>query len=295
MRERLPRPPSEAQYGAWIKARMPQSVAGYVGLAGALVLIMLLALAAFPGFFAPYDPYAREGAPLERPSAAFLLGTNDIGQDLLSELIWGTRASLLIGLMVAAFAVSIGTVVGLLAGFYPITMGTVLMRLADLTLVMPFLPLVILLSAYLGPSRRNVVLVLTLVSWAAPARLVRARILSVMRSPYIEAARALGCRNRRILWRHVWPSARSIAAVQVVLVANMSILAEASLSFLGLGNPSAKSWGTMLYFARVSGAFLGRAWQWWVLPTGLMLTLSVLSLVLIGYALEQKLEPNLNR
>ena len=264
--------------------------AGRVGL----VLLACLALCALvPGRIAPYDPMARVGKPLTRPSSDFWLGTNDIGQDILSELIWGTRISLSTGLTVAVLAVSIGIGVGLLSGYASGLVGAILMRLADLTLVLPFLPLVILLSAYIGPGWSNIVGILVLVSWAGPARLVRSRVLSIMREPYIEAAQALGSSPWRVLRKHVWPGVRSIAVLQLILVANASILAEASLSFLGLGNPSAKSWGAMLYFARVSGAFLGRAWQWWVLPTGLMISLSVLSLVLIGYALEHKLEPQI--
>ena len=266
-------------------------IAGMVGL---VALVALVFLALFPGWVAPFDPSQRVGTPLQPPGGPFLLGTNDIGQDLLSELIWGTRASLLIGMSVALLSVSLGTLVGLVSGYASGVLSSVLMRLADLTLVFPFLPLVILLSAYLGPGLRNIILVLGLVSWAAPARLIRSQVLSLLREPYIEAARAAGCSQKRILCVHIWPGVRSIAALQIIMVANASILAEASLSFLGLGNPSAKSWGTMLYFARASGAFLGRAWQWWVLPTGLMITLSVLSLVLIGYALEHKLEPQLS-
>ncbi|MGH2542160.1 MAG: ABC transporter permease subunit, partial [Ardenticatenaceae bacterium] len=110
---------------------------------------------------------------------------------------------------------------------------------------------------------------------------------------YIEAARALGGGDRRILFVHIWPAARTLALVQFVLVSGTSILAEASLSFLGLGDPSTKSWGTMLYFAQASGVFLGDAWRWWVLPTGLMITLAVLSLVLVAYALEHRFEPRL--
>ena len=168
------------------------------------------------------------------------------------------------------------------------------MRLVDLTLVLPFLPLVILLSVYLGPNQRNVTLVLTLASWAGPARLIRSRVLALLSEPYVEAAHALGCSLPRILLLHIWPGVRFIAFVQLMLVASASILAEASLSFLGLGDPSAKSWGTTLYFARASGAFLGNAWLWWVLPPGLMITLTVLSMVLIGYTMEEVLEPALH-
>lgn len=253
---------------------------------GVVMFIGLALLSLFPEKFANYDPTRIVARPLSTPSAEHPLGTNDIGQDLLSELIWGTRVSLGVGLTVAAVAVSVGVVVGVVSGYFGGGIGSALMRLADLVLVLPFLPLVILLGAYLGPSLKNVVLILVLVSWAGPARLVRARVLTLMSAPYVEAARALGSSHVRLMARHIWPGVRNIALVQAVLVAGVSILAEASLSFLGLGDTTAKSWGMMLYFARASGAFLGDAWQWWVLPVGGMISLTVLSLVLISYGVE---------
>lgn len=266
-----------------------------VGLAGLAILLGLTALAIWPGAVAPRDPSRPAGPPLSPPGADFPLGTNDIGQDLLSELIWGTRASLLTGAAVAALAVTIGAAAGLASGYTSGFASVALMAAADLALALPFLPLIILLSAYLGPGQANVIFVLVLVSWAGPARLIRSRTLALLREPYIEAARALGCSRARVLLAHVWPGARAIALAQFVLTASAAILAEASLSFLGLGNPSAKSWGGMLYFARASGAFLGDAWRWWVLPAGLMITLTVLSLALVGFALEQRFEPALRR
>jgi ABC-type dipeptide/oligopeptide/nickel transport system permease subunit len=263
----------------------------YAGIAGVILFIILTFFALFPGSFAPYDPKELVGYPLQRPDLQFLLGTNDIGQDLLSELIWSTRISLVTGLSVALTAILIGTVAGLYSAMYKGIWGAVLMRLADLTLVIPLLPLIILLSAYLGPSLQNIILILTLVFWAGPARLVRARALNILKEPYIEAAVAIGCTRRRIIFVHVWPGVQAIVLIQFIIIASASILAEASLSFLGLGDPSTKSWGGMLYFARASGAFLGDSWIWWVLPTGLMITLTVLSLVLISFALEGKIEP----
>lgn len=253
-----------------------------------LVLIGLFLLAIFPQVFAPYDPAERVAFPLQKPSRDFLLGTNDLGQDLLSELVAGTRASLFTGLIVSFLTVSFGVWVGLISGYLGGWTDSLLMRFTDLILVLPFLPLVILLSVYLGPSQRNVILVLSIFFWAGPARLIRARVLSIRSDTYIEAARALGANPFQIMARHFWPGVRALAFVQMVLVASASILAESSLSFLGLGDPSGKSWGTMLYFARASGAFLGEAWKWWVLPTGLMITLAVLGLAMIGYSLEHR-------
>jgi peptide/nickel transport system permease protein len=259
------------------------------GWIGGCMLTFLLILAVFPNFIAPYDATKRVALPLQKPSAEFLLGTNDIGQDLMSELIAGTRASLFTGLIVSFLSVFIGAVVGLVSGYVGGWVDPLLMRLTDLILVLPFLPLVILISVYLGPSQRNIILVLAIFFWAAPARLIRSRVLTLRTETYIEASRALGANSFYILANHLWSGVKSLALVQIVLVASASILAESSLSFLGLGDPSEKSWGTMLYFARVSGAFMGNAWKWWVLPAGLMITLSVLSLGLIGYSLEQRI------
>ena len=260
-----------------------------VGWAGGLGLALMLLLAFFPNAVAPYDATERVALPLQKPNAENILGTNDLGQDLLSELIAGTRASLFLGQIVAVISVSVGTVIGLASGYLGGWIDSFLMRLTDLILVLPFLPLVILISVYLGPSQRNIILVLAIFFWAGPARLIRASVLSTRTDTYIEAARALGANPLQIMAGHLWSSVKPLALVQIVLVASASILAESSLSFLGLGDPSGKSWGTMLYFARASGAFLSEAWKWWVLPTGLMITLTVLSLGLIGYSLEQRM------
>jgi ABC-type dipeptide/oligopeptide/nickel transport system permease subunit len=248
----------------------------------------MFTFAFFPDRVAPYDPTKTVALPLQKPGKVNILGTNDLGQDLFSELIAGTRASLLTGVIVSLITVFIGAVVGLTSGYLGGWIDSLLMRITDLILVLPFLPLVILISVYLGPSQRNIILVLSIFFWAGPARLIRARVLSTRSDTYIEAARALGANPLQIMAGHLWSSVRPLALVQIVLVASASILAESSLSFLGLGDPSGKSWGTMLYFARASGAFLSEAWKWWVLPTGLMITLTVLGLGLISYSLEQK-------
>jgi peptide/nickel transport system permease protein len=267
----------------------PQRLARFSGWIGAFVLILMLAFAFFPTVIAPYDSTKTVALPLQKPGRENILGTNDLGQDLFSELIAGTRASLLTGVIVSLIAVFIGAIVGLASGYLGGWVDSLLMRLTDLILVLPFLPLVILISVYLGPSQRNIIIVLSVFFWAGPARLIRARVLSTRLDTYIEAARALGANPLEIMAGHLWSSVRPLAFVQVVLVASASILAESSLSFLGLGDPSGKSWGTMLYFARASGAFLSDAWKWWVVPTGLMITLTVLSLGLIGYSLEQRM------
>ncbi len=267
----------------------PRRLARLAGWIGTSVLTLMFIFALFPTAIAPYDLTKSVALPLQKPGKQNILGTNDLGQDLFSELIAGTRASLFTGLIVSCITVLVGVIVGVASGYLGGWINSLLMRLTDLILVLPFLPLVILISVYLGPSQRNIIIVLSTFFWAGPTRLIRARVLSTRSDTYIEAARALGANPLQIMTGHLWSSVKPLAAVQVVLVASASILAESSLSFLGLGDPSGKSWGTMLYFARASGAFLSDAWKWWVLPTGLMITLTVLGLGLISYNLEQRM------
>lgn len=264
-----------------------------LGIIGAVILAVFLFVALFPQVLAPYDPNALIGTPMGKPSLRFWLGTNDLGQDLLSELIWSSRLSLAIGLSSSTLAVSFGLIVGCLAGYIGGWLEQVLMRFVDLVIVIPVLPIMILLAAYLGPSPWNVMAVIAFVSWAGPARVIRSQILGLRNELYVEAARSVGAGELRILWRHLLPGVANMTISQFALVASNAILAEASLSFLGLGDPTAKSWGSMLYFAQARGAFLTGAWLWWVLPPGLLIMFAILGLVLVSYALEERFEPGL--
>jgi ABC-type dipeptide/oligopeptide/nickel transport system permease subunit len=273
-----------------VNARWRRNPLGWIGL-GLLTLILAMALGA--NWLAPYDPARLTGKPFEPPSPTHPLGTNDIGQDILSELIFGARVSLLIGVLSALIAISIGTTVGLLAGFYRGVVGTILMRAVDVMLIIPVFPLMVLLAAYLGQSLWNLVAVIGLLGWARPARIIRAQVLSLVERDYVTAARAIGARHARIVIRHVLPGVLSLALAQFVMAASGAILTEAGLSFLGLGDPTQKSWGSMLYYAQARNAFLSGAWLWWVLPPGLMIAASVLGFALSGFALEDALNPHL--
>ena len=261
---------------------------------GTFLIATLVVTAIFAPMLAPYDPTERIGRPFQVPSAAHILGTNDIGQDIFSELIYGTRISLTVGTLAALIAIVLGTSVGLLAGYFP-RLGMVLMRVVDIILVLPFLPLLILLAAYLGRSMFNTVLVIGLLSWASTARVIRSQVLVCAQHDYVSAARCIGARNRHILVRHLLPHVLLLAVGQFVEATSAAILLEASLSFLGLGDPLQKSWGTVLYWAQVRGAFLTPAWLWWVLPPGLMIVAASLGFALVGFALEQRLNPRLRQ
>ena len=268
---------------------------GGVGAVGLTLLGALILCGVLAPWLAPYPPDETTGAPFASPSRTHVLGTNDVGQDLLSELIFGVRISLTIGFLAAVLAVSIGTLAGVVAGYFGGWVDAALMRLVDIVLVVPFLPLMILLAAYLGPSFWNIIIVIGVLVWARPARVIRAQVLSLRHLDYVDAALALGASSRRLLVRHILPGVLSLALAQFILAASNAILIEASLSFLGLGDPTAKSWGSTLYYAQVRSAFLSGAWKWWVLPPGLLITAAVLGFAFTGYALEEVLNPRLRR
>lgn len=268
---------------------------GSVGTVGLLLIAILSAAGALAPWIAPYDPNEIISNPFEPPSSRHWLGTNDVGRDILSELIYGIRISMTVGFLAAAVSIAIGTSVGTVAGYFGGWVDVLLMRLVDIVLVVPFLPLMILLAAYLGPSFWNIILVIGVLVWARPARVVRAQVLSLRSLDYVDAARVLGASSVRVLRRHILPGVLTLSLAQFILAASGAILIEASLSFLGLGDPTAKSWGSTLYYAQVRSAFLSGAWKWWVLPPGLLITAAVLGFAFTGFALEGALNPRLQR
>ncbi|MDQ4104150.1 MAG: dipeptide/oligopeptide/nickel ABC transporter permease/ATP-binding protein [Actinomycetota bacterium] len=259
--------------------------------AGILALLGITALAA--PLLAPYDPNARTGTPFARPSAAHLLGTNDVGHDLLSELIYGVRISLLIGIVAALAATLAGLTVGVVAGYARGWLDTTLMRLVDIVLALPILPLALVIGVFLGPGLGNQILVISAVIWAPVARELRAQVLSLRERDHIQALRAMGAGAGYVLGRHVVPAVAPLVAPQFVLATKNAILLESSLAFLGLGDVTAKSWGTMLSLAHSRSAFLTDAWLWWVIPPGLAIAATVLAFALLGYAFEERARPAL--
>jgi peptide/nickel transport system ATP-binding protein/peptide/nickel transport system permease protein len=262
-------------------------------LLGALVLFAIAAASVLAPWIAPYDPRATTGRPFDAPSAAHWLGTNDVGQDLFSELLWGGRVSLAIGLLAAAVGTALGGGAGLASGYYRGRVDAAISRLAEVVLVLPFLPLMILLAAYVGPNVVTLAVVIGVLVWARPARVIRSAVLTEVGREHVIAARALGAGHRRVLWRHVAPAVLSLLVAELVQLASRAILLEASLAFLGLGDPVRKSWGTTLYYAQARGAFLSGSWVWWVLPAGVLITLSVFALALVGFELDRAANPRL--
>lgn len=256
-----------------------------VGGAG-VVVFSLVAL--FAPMLAPYAADARVGQPLQSPGGDHLLGTDDMGHDLLSLLIIGARVSLLVGLFAGSLAILVGMVVGVTAGVVGGRVETVLMRVVDIVLTLPFLPLVIVAAAILGPGLWTTIGVITLVMWARPARELRSQVVSVRQREYVKASRSMGASFYHVARRYVVPAVLPIAVAQFAKAVGAAILLEASLGFLGLGDPTVPSWGTILFFAQKRSAFLTDAWTWWVLPPGVAITSSVLSFTFLALGAERR-------
>ncbi|MFE3186477.1 ABC transporter permease [Streptomyces violascens] len=266
--------------------------AGLYGLAG-LAVIALIALTA--PLTVGEDVQSVTGAPgtaLESPSGQFPLGTDQFGRSLLGLLIWGARISLAVGLLAAALSVAIGTLVGILAGHYGGWLSTALMRITDWFLVMPTLVLAIVLATVMSHSLWTVILAIGVTSWPTTARLVRAQTIAVESRPYIERARALGGGHGHIMSRHVLPNVMPLVLAQTTLGISNAILTEATLAFLGLGDPTVVSWGGMLQDAREAGAVSSGHW-WYLAPPGIAIALVALSFTLCGRAVEAVLNPKL--
>jgi len=265
------------------------------GLAGLIIILFFVFNAVFPQVLAPYDPYDLVGRPFVKPNAQFILGTNDIGQDILSELIWGSRVSITVGIAAGFLTVLGGLLAGVVAGYLGGTVDRVIMRFVDVVLVIPFLPLMILLASFIGPSFRTLIFVIAVTSWAAPSRVIRAQTLSVKQEMYVDAAQAMGAKGSHVIIRHIIPNVLPLSLAQFIGATGGAILTEAALSFLGLGDPTAKSWGVMLQFAQARGAFFSGAWLWWVIPPGLCIAAATVGFALFGLVVEEILDPRLQR
>nr|HID60156.1 ABC transporter permease [Desulfobacterales bacterium] len=262
-----------------------------LAVSGALCILGVFLVAIFAPFLAPYDPLAISvSSKLSPPSREHLLGTDHLGRDVFSRMLYGSRVSLLVGFIAVSISLVIGITVGSIAGYYGHTVDAVLMRFVDIMMCFPTFFLILTVVALLGPNIFNVMVVIGLTSWMGTARFVRAEFLSVRERDFIMAARALGAGDLRIIFRHILPNA--IAPIFVVATLNVAtaILVEAGLSFLGFGvQPPMPSWGNMLTAGRM---YIFDAWWLTVFP-GLAILVTVLSFNLFGEGLRDALDPRL--
>jgi peptide/nickel transport system permease protein len=266
-------------------------------MAGLVILTFFILVAVCAPLLA--DPDGLEvtkatGGVLEPPSAEFWLGTDDNGRSVLTLLIWGARISLFVGLMATLISMVIGTLVGLLSGYFGGWPGAILFRFTEWMLMIPFLPLAIVLASVLGRSLLNIVIVIGVTSWPGTALLIRAQTLSVKERAYLERSRALGAGHGHLVRRHVLPNVVPLVFANTTLTVAIAILSETTLSFLGLGDPTRVSWGSMLEDAYSVGAMTTGSW-WFFIPPGVCVVLVVLSFTLVGQALEDVLNPRLRK
>ncbi|WP_344215675.1 ABC transporter permease [Kribbella sancticallisti] len=266
---------------------------GTQGSVGAAILAVVVAVAIY-GVALP-DSAGRErvAEPYARPGPGIPLGADDLGRNLLEQLIVGAGTSLSLAFIVAAITTAIAAVVGGAAGLGRRWLSTTVMRGIDVMLILPELILYILAAAFLGQSFGIRVAILSLILWPVPSRVLRAAVLTAWSRGHLEVARAMGAARWWLLARHASYLIGPLLVPIFVRTAMRAIIYDATLSFLGLGDPTTPSWGTTLYWVQVNGVFLSDAWTWWALPPGAAITLTVLALALIGIAVEDRLNPAL--
>jgi peptide/nickel transport system permease protein len=266
-----------------------------IGRTGAVMVGLAVAVAIVGPLVAPYDRGAvaqsRTGI-LQPPGGGHWLGTDELGRDVLRQVLAGASVSLEIGVIATLITVLIGTSVGVLAGWFAGPTDSVLMRVTDFFLVLPNLPLMIALGAIIGQSLSMIVLVIAVTSWPSTARIVRSQALVLREREVVARARTVGLSSLGILWRLILPGVLALVIANAVLVIAGSILAEATLSFLGLGDPTRTSWGQILHNAFVTGAVGNGCW-WYFLPPGIGIVVVVLAFSLVGQSLERVLNPML--
>jgi peptide/nickel transport system permease protein len=258
-------------------------------LVGLIVVAFFIALSILAPIVSPYDPLATNWAMVRKPpSMLHLFGTDEIGHDILARIIWGSRASLMAGIVSVSLALAIGVPIGLLTGYLGGIVDATVMRLIDAMLAIPFLILAIALAAFLGPNLTNAMIAIGVSQMPVFVRLTRGQVLSVKHEEYVEAAYAVGNSARRIVLRHILPNIIPPLLVQATLATAAAIIAEASLSFLGLGQqPPDPSWGSMLNSAK---NFMSQA-PWMAIWPGLAISSLVMSLNLFGDGLRDALDP----
>ena len=263
-----------------------------VAVVGTAVLAFFIVVAIAAPWIEPYSTTKQVGAVYAGPTSKHLLGLDDGGIDMLSEVIDGARVSMIVGFAAAAVAMVIGGGVGLLSGYFGGKTDVVLMRVTDYFLVIPDVPLMIVAAAVFGRSLFNIIVIIGVIYWTSTARLIRAQVKSVRERVYVKRARALGSGHGRLLWNHITPQVAPLLVANTVLTIATAVFAETYISFLGLGDPSTISWGHLIQNSLTGGAIFHKAW-WAIIPPGLCVTIVILAATMLGQAMEDALNPRL--
>lgn len=270
-----------------------------LALTGLIIIILFILIAIFGDFLAPYDveemhrDEAGEIKKVHPPSKEHWFGTTNYGRDVYSQVIQGTRTAMIVGGLAAILVTVVGSTIGIVSGYFGGWIDALLMRIVDIFYAIPFVPFVIVLVALLKPSLWNVILAVSLLSWRTVARIVRSQVLSVSQRPFIKAAKVAGAGHGRIMALYILPNVIPIALLEMAFMVNYAITAEASIAFLGFGDPDVTSWGQIIHYAFING-YSREAW-WWIAPPGLAIILLLVSIFFVARALEEVVNPRLRK
>lgn len=253
---------------------------------GITIFLLFLFIAIAAGIISPYNPWIRF-EPYIPPNSPHFLGTNDMGNDILSELLFGARVSLIVGFGASIIATVLGVIIGIVSGYYRGMMDEILMAITDIYLMIPRIPLIIILAALMRPNFWLIMLLIGFLWWPTTARVVRSSTMQIRDASFILSVKSLGFSDKHIILSEILPNINHVIIPKFMLTIASAMFSEASISFLGLGDPTMKSWGMMLNFAFMKGGLINEMW-WWYLPPGLCIVAVVFSLMLIGFSLEEK-------
>jgi peptide/nickel transport system permease protein len=269
------------------------------GVVGLALVLFFFAIAGFASYLSPFDPNRIDGSRTWLPPNSLnWLGTDWFGHDLFSQMVYGTRVSLLVGIFATLISAVVGTMIGLLGGYYGKRLGEFLERVIDFFLVIPYLPLIIVLVAVVEameiriPVLWVVIFVIGITGWSGTARVIRSQVLTVKERQFVDRARTAGAGDMRIITRHILPNVFPLVFANAVLTVAGAVLSEVTLDFLGLGDVTTVSWGMILHWALSNNAVYRGAW-WWVLPPGVAIIFLVMGFTLIGYSIEEISNPRL--
>lgn len=253
-----------------------------VAIVGVCILSVFFFVAIFAPIIAPYNPHDIIAEPYLHPCHLYILGTNDVGQDIFSELIYGTRISLAVGVIAALSVTIIGTAIGIVSGYYKGIVDKFLTTLTNIAMTIPSLPLTILLVTFIKAGFQGIIISICITSWTGTARIIRSKVMQIRELPYIQIEKILGAKDLSIMFKHILPNVLDIVFTRCAMAVGSCMMMETSLSFLGLGFFGEKSWGNIMHFAFFRNGVINNYW-WWYLPPIICISLCMLGFMLITY------------
>ena len=258
------------------------------GRISGLIIVLTIFIAVFAGSLSGHPHNLPSGEAFERPGVEHLLGTDDMGIDIWAQISYGARISIIVGLFTALFAGFGGSLLGIVSAYIGGNTDRVVMRITDFMIVLPDLPMMIVLAAFFGPSLLNIIIVLSLFSWTVPARIVRSKVLSMKQESFVSASKSFGAGFFHLSFKHFIPGVLPLIAVSIIRLSSMAIVAEAGLSFLGLGDPSSKSWGIILNHAiNFDGIYFTDFWKWWIMSPLIAITILITAIAFLSRDIEK--------